>query len=732
MRNLTRLIPLILVAMALEGQTATSEENSLWTHYTYTGEAEGVVVEDTVVWVGTRGGLLKLSLSGEVLEKFTKKEGLPFYFMVGIELDDKGNKWIYGHRLCRYNTSNQEWTLYDSTNSPVRDPVHAIAFDSNEVLWAVSGDAGKIYRYDGNAWTTYSQGDGLPDPYPNPWSINKMRDICVDKNNVPWATSLDGVLRFDGEKWTLLEHPQGTFDKIDRDPDGNLHFTESSIVWHYDGTNWSNHHLPASPAHKKMVFDGDSVYVARYQRGVWKLGLDTWRGRQVSVDRMGSRVTDLAQDANGDLWCTSRSTGIWKATGSEWRSVGKEGLSYDHLHCLAIDDNNVKWFGTWNRGLCRFDGETWSYFDTSDGLGANKVWRMVTDRHNNLWASLGPSYEAGFNLSWYNGEKWSNYALGTDVACGPINEMAFDKDNVLWMVHESLSEGVTRFDGEHWTNFTTDDGLVNDTVYDVAVDSLNIKWFGTRQGLCSYDGETWTRYDTADGPLESEVVWMITVDHDNNKWFTYGDTIRYNIPYNKRFVKYNDTTFTHYRFAFESGTIVNTLGVDAGGNLWAVGTGASRFNEDEESWEIMAGNTGSFYDFSKGYGIDFDQNNNIWLCANNGAAMYSDPQLTSIAEPDNAVPRDMRKEKLTAIVLDKRKLELRYTLTKREHVILKIYSVSGKILDTLVDQVQSPDSYRVPWEQDKRSLNGGVSGGRYVATLTVGKQETAICPITIF
>jgi ligand-binding sensor domain-containing protein/two-component sensor histidine kinase len=62
----------------------------------------------------------------------------------------------------------------------------------------------------------------------------------------------------------------------------------------------------------------------------------------------------------------------------------KQGLPSNHIYDLEEDANGFMWFAT-NRGLVKFDGETFKIFTIRDGLPNNDTWRLETDLKGRLW-----------------------------------------------------------------------------------------------------------------------------------------------------------------------------------------------------------------------------------------------------------------------------------------------------------------------------------------------------------
>jgi len=141
-----------------------------------------------------------------------------------------------------------------------------------------------------------------------------------------------------------------------------------------------------------------------------------------------------------------------------------EGLT-DNYVCggIAIDANNVKWFGT-QSGLSRFDGTTWQTFNTDDGLISNYIQCVAVDNNSNIW-------------------------IGTD-------------------------NGVSKFDGTNFTNYTTTDGLADNSILYIACDPSGYLWFASFSGLSRYNGVTFSYYTTTEGMSSNMISYIYPIGSD--------------------------------------------------------------------------------------------------------------------------------------------------------------------------------------------------------------------------
>ena len=73
------------------------------------------------------------------------------------------------------------------------------------------------------------------------------------------------------------------------------------------------------------------------------------------------------------------------------------------VRAIAVDLNNVKWFGGYN-GAIRYDGEYWKTFTVDDGLPANDVRSIAADTNGIIWCGT----TAGIAV--YDGVSWRSFS----------------------------------------------------------------------------------------------------------------------------------------------------------------------------------------------------------------------------------------------------------------------------------------------------------------------------------
>lgn len=171
------------------------------------------------------------------------------------------------------------------------------------------------------------------------------------------------------------------------------------------------------------------------------------------------------------------------------------------VYCTLIDKSGNVWFGTQEKGVCRYDGKSFIFF-TGQGLDKAAVRTLFQDNKGNIWAGNN-----GAGLFRYNGNSFTNFTdekvlanrdflknlkakEGTLARPWTINE---DDNNNLWI--GTIDAGVWRYDGKNLTNYTTKDGPADNSIWTIYKDKNGELWFITGgESIFKFNGNTFTKY----------------------------------------------------------------------------------------------------------------------------------------------------------------------------------------------------------------------------------------------
>ncbi len=351
--------------------------------------------------------------------------------------------------------------------------------------------------------------------------------------------------------------------------------------------------------------------------------------------------------------------GIWK------HYTYLDGLGNNNVRPIYQDREGFLWFGTYNGGVSRYDGEAFVNFTTDDGLTSNSVWSIFQDRDGFIWFGTLDN-----GVSRYDGEAFVNFTTNDGLIGNSVWSIFQDREGFLWF--GIRGGGVSRYDGEAFVNFTTNDGLITDSVLSIYQDRDGFIWFATAEGISQYDGDQFVNFRTHEG-LAHNFVWSIHQDRDGLLWFaTGGGGSRYD---GSQFVNLT----THDGLVSD---LVETIYQDRDGFLW-IGTwdnGISRYDGEKivnfttndglaanSVWTIFQDREGFFWISSPSEGlsqydnsgfINFttadglagnavstifqDRDGLLWFGTDNGISQYDGEKFISFTTDDGLVHNFLR------------------------------------------------------------------------------------------
>lgn len=277
---------------------------------------------NNIVWVGTQDGIARIESNKMTIldTKEIKFNKVRAYYGVNESIvDNFNNKWfVIGQDVvCKYDDKN--WTVYDSSNSPLKN-IFSIYADKFGNVWFC--DSNGLIKYDGKKWSLMNKSNSkLPD--------NQIVGVFVDSKKRLWVGTEKGSVMFDGEKvedfrTTISPLRNTSFEKGFEDKDGNMWFTALEVTSYPGG-----------------MVGYDTKGIGKYSNtGDWSL-LD------ISNSGIpGNRVTTFTIDEKSSvLWCTLQNIGISKFDGKEWEVYTPQNSKVHNtaLRKLAIDKDGVLW-----------------------------------------------------------------------------------------------------------------------------------------------------------------------------------------------------------------------------------------------------------------------------------------------------------------------------------------------------------------------------------------------------
>lgn len=254
------------------------------------------------------------------------------------------------------------------------------------------------------------------------------------------------------------------------------------------------------------------------------------------------------------------------------------------LTCLAIDQNGIKWAGSYGYGLISYDEKNWSYYDVSNSpIPGNYINCVIVDKTNRLWIGT----DGGLAIK--DGGQWSSFKMSNSpLPSNDIRGIDITEDNKVWI---ATWNGAALYDNGTWTTFTpAKNNFPHPYCSAVAVHpATNEPWF-------SLYGGGIVRL-VADGTYK---VW--------NKKNTAGAAAGGAPPGSKRSGILNDD--------------VQTIAIQPSGDIWA-GIAVKRY--DKGGLCVFHISEWKWYSYveapsSKIYAITFDTDESLWI-GNGGSGL---------------------------------------------------------------------------------------------------------------
>lgn len=315
------------------------------------------------------------------------------------------------------------------------------AVDIDPRIWCIHQDRSGNYWFGSNGNGVYRYKDQTITQYTQADGLigGQVRDIEEDSNGAVLVSTNGGVSKFDGKKFNALKMVEAP---------------SSEVGWVLDPKDvW----IVCDPGkHGICRYDGETLHRLRLP-------------------------TSPAEDAHRA-----------KYPGSSFSPSG--------VYSIYKDRRGHLWFGTASVGLCRYDGQSWSWLyeeslTTTPSGGAFGIRSVYEDRSGDLWVcntrqrfkvSLKSKVEGKYRLLDYakspglpeaQADKADNFSY--------YSSMTEDTAGSLWMA--CGSDGVWKYNGKVVKHYSLADGAYAISIYH---DQGGKLWVGTLQhGVYTFGGE---------------------------------------------------------------------------------------------------------------------------------------------------------------------------------------------------------------------------------------------------
>lgn len=181
------------------------------------------------------------------------------------------------------------------------------------------------------------------------------------------------------------------------------------------------------------------------------------------------------------------------------KSISNRAFDYD-IYAYCRDSKGNTWFGACTAGLCRYDGQTCTWF--ADEAMCAPIRDIFEDKNGTLWVGNN-----GGGLFRYDGKEFVHFSkeqhldnpdfltnlTGKPGTLARVWKIAQDKRGDLWVA--TIDSGIWRYDGKNLTNYTTADGLGTNSVWTIYFDKNDRLWVGTAEaGVYVFNGVAFEKF----------------------------------------------------------------------------------------------------------------------------------------------------------------------------------------------------------------------------------------------
>ena len=492
--------------LKLSGFDLLSDSNSVQVSTLY-------VSEDSLLWAGTRNGLLySSSLKSGSDIKLIKRAAKENVFLTTIT--ESSNHDIYvGTRSGLF--------MFDSKQSMLQPAlindgitignfnkllIYDVRFDSGDRCWIATGNGLYENKTDSENARSFIVLNSYKANKSNGRTISNNTVFCVEpdpENGLVWVGT--------GKYLNLLieKKPFYNLQSVVGDPQT----LSSGVVFSVLKTNeklW----IGTSDGGLNMVENG--IFHHFYET---QLGLPN------------NPIFSLAEDHFHNLWVAAKS-GVTVVSKNELKSnnfhftaithssKNPESLSDNFARMVFLDSKNNIWICTQLGGLNRFTGDlksdrfTFQKFRNtsteSNCIASDKIYCMIEDRMGNYWIGTNAGLnKLSFKTSDYTDPEFKLWRYNPDSVNGLSNNSVYSlaegRDGMIWV---GTRNGLNRINpvDESFKVFNSESGLPDNVIYSVLEDKSGDIWVSTNNGISRLDknNSRFVNYNETDGLLARE------------------------------------------------------------------------------------------------------------------------------------------------------------------------------------------------------------------------------------
>lgn len=417
------------------------------------------------------------------------------------------------------------------------------------------------YRFD--SWTT---DNGLPQ--------NGLRALAQTPDGYLWFTTFDGLVRFDGVKFTTFNKSNtkgiinNRFTGIHCDKEGVLYATtmEDGILTVYRDGVFSTYTPEEVPGHyierMKPDANGEVRFFVEDEDRLSRSWYYLRGGKFVFSEKVfKNKNTNTYIAPSGATWTTTPNQIIEERDGKT--TIYEHELKTYTLYREDFEDSQKRlWIGGKSLTYLK-DGKAFT-FGEKDGFppGADfhSFWE---DSDGNIWFANGGRTSSGVGLVRYKDGEFSIYGKEAGLSDSNIYDILKDREGTIWL---ATNRGLNRLMKKVIHVYSAKDGLTASEVYPLYRDTKDQIWIGTSKGLLIY----------RNGKFEDVHLKQNRQDFPGKKWEDGKMSVQsfWEDPNGKMWIGVNGGLYIAQNGEVEpikeaEGRHIQAIKQDKNGNIWA-------------------------------------------------------------------------------------------------------------------------------------------------------------------
>ncbi len=408
------------------------------------------------------------------------------------------------------------WTTDDGLP---QNSVRALTQTSDGYLWLTTLDG--LVRFDGIRFTVFNKTNS-----PN-LSGNRFVNLFAERAGLLWiSTEEQGLVRYsDGEFRTFTTAdglPSNFVLEVGKDANGNLTAYTSKGAARFDGNRFAavapatakygyKNYPAASGAFYEMNAQTLTV-LKNGERRVYELPADLREAFFPGYDFY--LFVRMFEAADGALWLTTNHVShnrLFRLAGDKIEEIKAEKIPTSLISDVAQDRHGDLWIATIYHGACRLNQNLFNCYKAADGL-ADNITKIFKDRENTLW--LATDSGGLFRLT---EQIIAPLSTAQGLAGKNVYTIYEDKSGAIWIGSYLY---LARYKDGEIKNYAPGEGLIYRDIQSFFEDADGRLWIGGLAGVQYLEnGKFYDFKPQLDAQIDRLSIFDIHRDRNGVLWF---------------------------------------------------------------------------------------------------------------------------------------------------------------------------------------------------------------------